>query len=71
MEQLYFVYYKDDKVKILDHRQAVESQENLFFNGWQHTATINPAVLLEYLHNKEDRDFSWQSLHETLTEFKK
>lgn len=70
MHDLFFVYYKDGKVKILNHTEAVESKENLYFNGWKHTATINPATMLEYLHNNEDRDFSWQSLHESLTEFK-
>lgn len=66
LKSIFFVYSKGEKIMILNLEDSLSEKDNLFFNGWKHTSTINPAILLEYFHNNE-KDFNWNTLNETLT----
>ena len=67
MKNIYFVYLKKEKVKILNYQESLEYGASLLKTGWKHTSTINPAVVLEYLYNTDNLDIDWNTLHDILT----
>lgn len=57
MNNLVFVYSKDNQIKVLGLEKSRELNKALLSDGWKHTQTIDPCVWIEYLHNKcEDID---------------
>lgn len=47
-----YIYAKDGKIKVLNHKEALKSNEILISKGWIHTHTLDACVYLEYLHNE-------------------
>lgn len=67
-ENICFVFLKDEKIKILNIQEVRQFEKDLLLDGWKHTATINPAVVLEYLYNTDDLlEVNWSVLHNILT----
>jgi len=52
LETTLFIYYKDKEIKALGLTDAKENHQELIAEGWEHTATINASVWIEYLFNK-------------------
>jgi hypothetical protein len=50
-----FVFHKDGVIKVFDLEtlKSLEDQ-SLLSQGWQHTATLNPCVFIEYLANNKE-----------------
>ena len=46
-----FVYAKDKKIKVLGIEEAKISQHDLILDGWEHTATMDACMWIEYIHN--------------------
>ena len=46
-----FVYAKDGEIRVLSLEQAIKHKYNLIGYGWEHTATIDPCLWIEKLHN--------------------
>ena len=53
-EQIVFVYYKEDKLKVLNIEQSKLQHESLINDNWQHTATIDACVWIENLYNESN-----------------
>lgn len=51
-EPIIFIYAKDGKIKVLSHGDALYGHSRLIGEGWTHTATVNPCLFLENLHNE-------------------
>jgi len=50
-----FVFHKDGVVKVFDLETLKSLEgESLASQGWQHTATLNPCVFIEYLANNKE-----------------
>lgn len=49
-----FVFSKEGKIKVLGLEKAKEQKVELLKNGWEHTATIDPCVWIEYLFNQSE-----------------
>ena len=50
-----FVFHKNGKIKVFDLETLKNLEgEGLASKGWQHTATLNPCVFIEYLANNEE-----------------
>lgn len=54
MNNIVFVYYKEEKIKVLTLEQSKSEHENLISIGWIHTATLDSCVYIEHLFNNED-----------------
>lgn len=48
---LVFVYAKDNEIKVLDFEKAKNIEDVLKSEGWFHTATLDPCVFIQHLHN--------------------
>jgi hypothetical protein len=48
---IYFVYTKDNKIKVLNLEKSQRKHYGLIQDGWRHTETINICSWLEHLHN--------------------
>ena len=46
-----FVYAKDNKINVLPMEQALTDHNALIYVGWVHTATLDPCMFIEHLHN--------------------
>jgi PhoPQ-activated pathogenicity-related protein len=54
MDNIVFVYRKDDKIKCLPYSAKNIIQENeLMSNGWKHIATIDPCKAIETMYNEK------------------
>lgn len=51
-KRILFIYTKDRVIKCLSVNEARSQNEDLTFNGWVHTATIDPARWIEKLINE-------------------
>lgn len=51
-----FIYTKDNKIKALDVDEATKEHNDLLYNGWIHTQTLNACVFIEHLHNDCDNE---------------
>ena len=51
MTNVFFTYYKDGKIKVLNFEDANKEYNFLVENGWKHTATLDVAAWIEHLYN--------------------
>jgi hypothetical protein len=49
-----FVYYKEDKIKVLTLEQSKDKHEQIISEGWIHTATLDSCVYIEHLFNNNE-----------------
>ncbi len=47
-----FIYAKDGKILVKDLDQSHYCHKAMLKDGWKHTATINPAIFIQNLHNQ-------------------
>lgn len=52
MEEVIFVYAKDEQIKCYTLSEAKNIESGLLEDGWVHTRTLNACTFLEYLHNE-------------------
>jgi len=56
-EYFIFIYAKSNQIKVLTLDKAKLLEKSLLEDGWNHTATLDACIYIEYLHNKcEDVD---------------
>ena len=54
MDNMAFVYRKDDKIKCVAHGwKSEQMHEHLKTQGWQHIATIDPCGAIETMYNEK------------------
>lgn len=46
-----FVYFKNNKIKILDMDCSKDEHIQMIEEGWKHTASLNPCIFIENLFN--------------------
>jgi len=51
MEKIGYVYKKDGKYKIYNHKKALIKHDSLIKKGWIHDATIDVFIWIEYQLN--------------------
>ena len=52
MEQTFiFIYARKGKIKALNFESAKILEDKLLKDGWVHTATLDPCIYFEFLHN--------------------
>ncbi len=56
MENTVFVYHKEGKIKVLDYKTDAYLGEKMVSENWEHTATLNTCVWIEYLFNQADNE---------------
>ena len=50
-----FVFHKEGEIKVFDLETLKNLEgESLASKGWEHTATLNPCVFIEYLANNKN-----------------
>ena len=49
-----FVYAKNKQIKVLTLEEADVKGKELMAFGWKHTATIDPCMFIEHLHNRSE-----------------
>lgn len=54
MNSIIFIYHKAGVLKVLDTEQAKTMNDQLIYDGWEHTQTLNPCVFIEFLFNQCD-----------------
>lgn len=47
-----FIYAKEGKIKAFCLEEIKSKGNDLIENGWSHTATLDPCVFIQYLHNE-------------------
>lgn len=64
-----FIYAKNKEIKALSKEETINKKELLKKHGWAHTATINPVMWIENLHNNIDK-INLRAEVESLSEIK-
>jgi uncharacterized protein YcaQ len=47
-----FIYAKDGEITVKDLDNSLWKHDDIIKQGWTHTATINPSLFIQYLHNE-------------------
>jgi len=56
-EATVFVYFKNNKIKVLDLEMSKNEHQTLLNDGWKHTTTLDVCRFIEHLYNNcEDVD---------------
>lgn len=71
INRILFVYARNGEIKCINYNQSVQYAYQMHREGWNHTATIDPALWIEALANGEKtadsmRDFV-NELHTGIT----
>jgi hypothetical protein len=48
-----YVYEKDSKIKVLNHKNAIKHHNTFINNGWFHKSTLNSVCWIEKKLNKK------------------
>ena len=51
INEFIFVYKKQDVIKCLNLHESMDQDNELKLKGWKHTATIDPILFIQNLHN--------------------
>jgi hypothetical protein len=46
-----FIYAKRGEIKALNLNESKKLHDGLMADGWKHTATLDPCIFIQYLHN--------------------
>lgn len=64
MDDTLFIYHKDGEIKALNFSDAKIWNDFYIYNGWEHTATINPSAWIQSLYVAENKEMFVKKLTE-------
>jgi len=52
MKNISYIYFKNNKIRVLTEVDSVFQHNQLTKEGWIHTTTLNTNVFIEHLYNE-------------------